>query len=579
MSGLLFHWTGDGGGQGTPDTGRAREIIAEAGHALAGQIERPQFRLYCYARIGNGDGNFISFPEGGFAALAGTLFYEMCTGEEALRRLYARFDGDPQGLADTGGHFCLILGRGDRIWVLRDRNGAYETYADSSRRIISTSFLSLCHCLSRPTLSRQGAYEYVFNGVTLGDETVISQIEKLAVDEWVEYDGRPRRKRHGWSLLPATSTASQAELVENVHEKILNHIQGAAHACKGNVRLALSGGYDSRLLVAMLREAGFAPHLYVYGSATSSDVRIAKHIADAEALSLEHLDKLEGGEPSPEVFPELVRRNFVVGDGIPWGGLFNRGAEHAARRRRHAGGALLLNGGGGEVLRNFFALPDRDYRPIDVARAFYAQFDPDTCTERFDRAGHLEQIAAKMRKVPGLDHDRLPRQGVEALYPHFRCRSWNGRESLINSRFGPWLLPFYDYEVTMAALAVPVRYKYHGDFEAAIIRRADPRLAAYPSNYGTGFDRDAPLARRLRDWAYYLQPPGLRQYRYEIKQRIRRQPTFAKWQDRDHVGRTMDASLPCMSRLVRPERFKDEAQFARVLTLEYLLQTLNAEVD
>ena len=49
------------------------------------------------------------------------------------------------------------------------------------------------------------------------------------------------------------------------------------------VTSALSGGYDSRLILAMLRRHGVAPHLFVYGNAGDQDVRLATAIARLRA--------------------------------------------------------------------------------------------------------------------------------------------------------------------------------------------------------------------------------------------------------------------------------------------------------
>ena len=54
---------------------------------------------------------------------------------------------------------------------------------------------------------------------------------------------------------------------------------------------AISGGYDSRLILALLRARGVRPRLHVYGSDADSDVRIARQICAGEGLTLEHIDK------------------------------------------------------------------------------------------------------------------------------------------------------------------------------------------------------------------------------------------------------------------------------------------------
>jgi hypothetical protein len=533
--------------------------------------------LQVFPRTTHPDVNFVAFPDGCVIAKAGTFILDGESGEAALRRFHERFDGTGRALAQTLGHFLLMVSHSNRIWLLHDRNGAYETYVAADGGGVSTSFLALAAELPRLTINRGAAYEFVFDGVVLGDETPFVEIRKLGIDEMLVWDGGWRAGRTGWPLTPEQTAPDRDAALRHLLDRLTELVGRAVAAVGGQARLALSGGYDSRLIVALLLRAGITPELYVYGTSDSSDVRIARTIAEAEGLSLVHVDKDASTPPEPDAFPAVVEQNFVVGDGYPWGGVFGSGIEHAARAGRHAGGALLLNGGGGEVMRNFFSLLDRPISAIDVARCFYAQFDPAACTEGFTRADHLGRIADKIRRIPGLDQALLSRQHAEAVYPHFRCRSWNGRESTTNSRFGPWLLPFYDYEITQAALALPVAWKHFGNFEGALIRLAHPRLAAYPSNYGHGFDRDAPLARRLRSLVDCLQPPRIRQHRYSIKHRFAARPAFSPLLGPDYAGRLIDLSLPYMSRLFHVDRIVSEAQYSRILSLEYLFQRFNAQ--
>jgi hypothetical protein len=532
--------------------------------------------LYVASAAANPSLGVVAMPDGGLIAKAGTFLYGADAGETALQRFYQQFDGTGRALADTAGHFLLVISRGDRIWVLRDRNGAYEAYAAVDGSGVSTSFLALAAELPRRTINRQAAYEYVFDGVTLGDDTPLAEIRKLGIDEMLVWENGWRSSRSGWPLLAAAQPRDRDAALAGILDALTGLVQRAVGVCSGNARVALSGGYDSRLIVALILRAGFTPDLYVYGGAESSDVRIAQTIADAEGLPLAHHDKETGVLPPCDAFPAIVAHNHAVGDGYPWGGIFGSGVEHAARAARHAGGALLLNGGGGEVLRNFFNLLDRPIRAVDLARCFYSQFDPRACADGFSMRAHLGNIADKIRRLPGFDRDPLSRQQAEAVYPHFRCRSWNGRESTINSSFGPWLLPFYDYDITQAALALPVAWKHFGNFEAALIRRAHPRLAAFPTNYGHGFDRDAPLARRARTMVDVLQPPWLRQHRFAIKHRFAARRGFSPLLGPDYAGRVIDLKLPYMSRLFRIERIVSEAQYSRILTLEHLYQSLNA---
>jgi len=559
------------------DLARAEAVLSEMGFSAPAVRRAAGRSVYAYGFAGGEAPVLVDLQGGGFAACAGNLFLDGMTGEAALAKLCRRFAGRPDALDDTVGHFLVAIARGEDLWLLRDRNGAYEAYSAAAAGVVGTSFLALASGLDRLTLDRQACYEYVFDGVSLGDDTIFREIGKLGIAAFTHMGPADIAHARPAPLFVRPRDASRAELVELARERLVGSLRTAASALAGRVRLALSGGYDSRLLVGALRAAEFDPDLYVYGENEDSDVRIAQDIARSEGLRLTHLNKGAAPDPTPDAFPAVVEQNLLAGDGLPSSGIFNNGAENEARRARTSDGALLLNGGGGEVMRNFFHLPDRPFSTLDVARSFYAQFDPQVCTDALEPRRHLERIAQKMRETLELPDGKLERSQVDGLYPHFRCRSWNGRESNNNGRYGPWLLPFYDYAFTQLGLGVPPKMKRNGNFEAALIRAVDPRLAGFPSNYGYSFAADAPAGARLRSRLDDMQPPWLRQYRHRIKYRLKPTAAPEKWLGPDYAGRTMDLSFPFASRLFHPERVREAGQRHRIATLEYLCQKLGPE--
>ena len=174
----------------------------------------------------------------------------------------------------------------------------------------------------------------------------------------------------------------------------LNPVFDSIVNCAGDcIDTAISGGYDSRLILALLRARGVRPRLHVYGTDRDPDVRIAKQICAGEGLKLEHVDKSRL-RFTPEDRADAIERNYLYFDGYPIDGIFDSGIDLATRATRMSDGHLLLNGGGGEIFRNFYYLADRDYRIRELLYAFYSSFDPADCSEAFDESeyyGRLEK--------------------------------------------------------------------------------------------------------------------------------------------------------------------------------------------
>jgi len=132
--------------------------------------------------------------------------------------------------------------------------------------------------------------------------------------------------------------------------------------------------------------------------------------------------------------------------------------------------------------------------------------------------------------------------------------------------------------VTEHASAIPIAWKNHGAYEAELIRRADSRLAAYPSGYGHDFSGVPPLARRLADYATYLRPPWLRRYAYRVKYRVRRAGEWPEYLQQEYRDAALPDGVRVMSELFQLDRMADAAQIARILSLEYLVKQFEGSI-
>jgi hypothetical protein len=527
-----------------------------------------------YAKIDYPSSDAILLADG-FAVVAGTFFFGGAVGAEALR-LFAKVENPDAALREADGHFALIIRRGTRTMLLRDSSSAFDVFLDDRLGVISTSFLALARTLRRVQMNPQEIYEYVFNGVCLGNATPIAGIHRLGFGERIVLDPMPAVERTERPLPPLTCTDNAESGAQNILQILLDRTAMMARVFDGRIKLALSGGYDSRFLLALFRHNGVSPDLFVYGAANSDDVLMAQRIAASEGLSIRHIDQSVLPEVSPEDAPNLIAANFHREDGLPSGGVFDSNADLIQRADRHAPGYLHVNGGGGEVFRNFFNLLDRGITYRQFVWLFYSQYDPADCVRDFDPTAYEDAICLKISALLGTEEQRLDRREVESLYPHFRCRSWFGRENSVNSRFGYSVLPFYERRIVNLALGVPIRQKHFGDFEAQMIRAVDPVLAAYPSNYGHSFIADAPLRMRLTAIAEYLRPIALRRYSYRIKAHLRAE-VRAKILTPKFVRRVIAPDLPRMTRYFRAPQLCSTPQFNRIATLEYLFDQLQAE--
>ncbi|MBV8651491.1 MAG: hypothetical protein JO255_08495 [Alphaproteobacteria bacterium] len=551
----------------------ARDQFRKSGLDGRETVETDQFVFDHYKKSGAQGHNLVSLGTDAFIASIGTFIFAGRIGIEALQAFAAEPDPE-RALSAAYGHFVLIVRKGDEIRILRDRLGAHPIYLDTERQMATSSFLAAAGLAPKLTIADHEVYEYIFNGVTLGDTTPFREITRLPIGRSLRFAREIESIPQPGPALPAPAPVGFEESLSQSFDALSRYLKIASDLFGDNIRMALSGGYDSRLLFAVFRSLSCSPSLFVYGGKSDSDVVVAEKIVAGEGLSLRHVDKTQR-RPTPDEIPDIVARNFHVEDALPWSGIMTSDAENRARLERSAGGALHVNGGGGEIFRNFFRLGDRPATAREFAWAFYCQIDPAACTPLFSRGLYVDTIVGKVAGVLP-DHGRsLPRVAIESLYPNFRCRSWFGRENSINSRFGYSILPFYDHRIVEVGLRVPIPYKYVGNYEAALIRKASPRIAAYGTNYGHDFSTDAPLKRTLVERLSYVWPPYLRQYHHALKARLRGNLAAPRILQPDILRTLIDPSLPYMSRFVRLGRIRSLAQLERVYSLEYVFQKLN----
>ena len=242
------------------------------------------------------------------------------------------------------------------------------------------------------------------------------------------------------------------------------------------------------------------------------------------------------------------------------------------------GGTIAFNGGGGEIFRNFFYLLDRKYTIRELLWSFYSGFDPAVCTPVFDAARYYHGLERKVMDLLEADEPLLERPTVEWLYHSFRCRAWDGKVDSVAARYGFTAMPYLERAITEHASALRLSWKNHGAYEAEMICRADPRLARYPSSYGHGFAAPPPLSRRIADYGTYVRPPWLRRYTYRLKHVRRPRGDWPGYLAAPYRSAVLPGGVQILSRLFRIGRIGDEAQFARILSLEYALRRFGSRV-
>lgn len=463
-------------------------------------LEEPEFVLFLFPKRFAKTEQLVRLPGGDFVAAVGTLFYKGRMGGPALHALYADFGGPADLFSELRGQFAVLVRKHGVLSCFNDYFGNYHIYADERASVVSSSFLAVVQRLEAVEPSPQALYEYVFDAATYGAETLVRGVRRLDHSRIHELPGRSHAKR--CALTRCEPPARFDDQVDAANAQLLAYLRMLREHFGDDIIIGLSGGYDSRLLLAAASNAGIRPRLFVGGATESSDVRVAKALAHDMGLRLEHFDTGQLPAPSPERFGAMVQEKFDHYDGAGIRGAVNDGEEYRWRLRRMALCRLELNGGGGEIYRDFWKIPNRRIALGDfVAKTLeFKNFDKmAAATARFERRAYREALTEKLKSL--LKTDTLGQEQVASLYTVLRSTFFAGPSNKELNRLGYSLLPYAEPSLACPSYGIALRHKVYGRFESEMIRRLHPRLAAYPSSYGHRLCDPPPLARRLRESA------------------------------------------------------------------------------
>ncbi len=342
------------------------------------------------------------------------------------------------------------------------------------------------------------------------------------------------------------------------------------HFREFGVDLALSGGFDSRLLLAALKQWPLNVHCHTYSGAIDGmhddDCRCSRAIAESRGYELtlstiREPDQMEPGEA--EATLDAGMRHF---DGETYVGWLRPLRTAEFQKTLMADRRFIVNGLGGELYRNHNR---QAWYPTDTTEWFKHSVARPHTVWAVDRKHYLDTfIDRAIVKVEGILKESLrPRVGPW-LNKRFYCEVWgpdmDGILSSTNNRLTFSLHPFADRLVFEAGYA---SIRHHGVaecFESAMLRRLSPELAALPSNYGFALS-NVPVKHRLRCLLLATTPNRIKNY--WLLRELRKRPAGPRRFDRlaerhshlRHVRQLLrDTRLPLdWDRLFAEPRFLD----------------------
>jgi hypothetical protein len=156
------------------------------------------------------------------------------------------------------------------------------------------------------------------------------------------------------------------------------------------------------------------------------------------------------------------------------------------------------------------------------------------------------------------------------LYVLLRVRYWMGHNTSIQNLRTCALIPLVEPVFAVPSWDIPIDEKPLGRFEAALIRRLNPRLAGYDSVYGYDFRGEPPWWARAGNYLVVNAPvaarPALRRLKTLLVGRVGK-PFFL----RDEYLAAVLPGPSCAAEFVNLQAIRDPLMMSRSRTVDLVL--------
>lgn len=535
-------------------------------------VRRQAFELHLYKKRRIEQQNLVEFDNGEFIAAVGTLVYRGQIGPLALTSLFESFHSGRFRFEDATGQFAAWIYFDGRLHLFNDYRGMQHVYHDAGFALVSTSFLAMQAATRFCTPNIQEVYEYLTLTWYYGNKSLLEGIDRL-----------DRRYIH--HLLPVRSDqpkqidvqrvddcADFDTQVEFTHGVLRQYFERLVDLFGDRISLGLTSGYDSRMILAYLRLCGCLPSLYVQGPDDATDVRIAKAVAGAAGIPIDHDPAAALPEFAREQFIHQLQASALYLDGVHHAGLFQDWALIAdARGRLERPELLRLYGMAGEMFRRTIPLPERTVSISTFVRAWSDKADTSSYRAPFDRTRFRRRIGDKLVEVMELAERRIEPAQTQLVWPHFKSPANSGWQMSAQNERAFALCPYADPLISLPSVGLRIPFRRYGRLQSALITRADPVIAAVPSSYGHAFSEQPPSRTRWRARILRSVPVASRRYLYALKAQRMPRKALPFYLADDYLQVVFPDGCPNVGQLIDLEAERDPGVLSRAYTLELLL--------
>lgn len=189
-------------------------------------------------------------------------------------------------LSCANGIFSVIINRDGNTFFAVDRTRTFPLfYVYNQKQLVISDDTNYLKDLFSLSLNRKNVEEFISTGFVTGKNTLIDEINQVQAGEYLIWSNtRIKNKIYYSYLVTSTEIATDVEgKLKNIFSDILDRLANRMMmVAKGRqLVIPLSGGFDSRLIVSLLKRKRYENVVcFTYGSKDSFEVKISKDVAE-----------------------------------------------------------------------------------------------------------------------------------------------------------------------------------------------------------------------------------------------------------------------------------------------------------
>lgn len=467
------------------------ELFHEMGFSAPASLRVGGRTLYVFPKIATGESNIHTDGDWTIVSV-GTPVYKGRDHAGSIKALLEDYKAGSLLYDRLIGQYTILICHSGTVEIIRDPSGSKHVFTDKGHHLLSSHMLPLCRCIEGPLhINRRAVYEKFLTGFIMPPNTLFEEVVQAdkSVEETMNSAETGIRFVHriaGGSA--AHRSGKLSDCISEQADTLRSYFELLRESGRNGADIGLSGGYDSRLVLACLKKYTKGKlHLHSHSTENDhrNDLKIANQMAayagvpchTVETKKLNHSDHTD----------DVLRKSVLYFDGRDSFSIGGCGEVYTAvyRAASTESTPFTLTGVGGELYRNVFDIGRRRIRfdrfmknkvfSDAFFRAVSGSLYHDISTEITDRAA----ARLSVRK-----HDRQPKTIAHRYYCEIMMPDAQGNALDAYNQVSRCVAPFLEPGIIAKGYEAIPFHRSGGEFEGKLIRYIDPGLAAISSSYG-----------------------------------------------------------------------------------------------